>query len=189
MRRCLLILLLSFSLAISGSVLAAPSWTFDDPDEIAGWSAVNQCNIAVEDGVLKTESTGADPYIFPGGEWNTVDWEPFDGGAYSTIYMLLKVNVASTWQVYYTTEENGAWGEEQRQNFELEASDDFVEVAFVMERGGWQEHTVNHFRIDPGTVAGVIAEIDYISLESPMAPVESKGKLTVLWSELRRYVR
>ena len=55
-----------------------------------------------------------------------------------------------------------------------------------MERGGWQEHTVNHFRIDPGTAAGVMAEIDYISAESPIAAVEGKGKLLVLWSELRR---
>ena len=186
MKQCFVIVSLTVLLIVGGSALAAPTWTFDDPEDIATWTAINQCEVVVENGVLKTESTGGDPYIFPGGEWNTVDWEPFDGATYSTIYMRLKVNVAGTWQVYYTTEENGAWGEEQRQNFDVEAMDDFADVAFVMERGGWQEHTVNHFRIDPGTAAGVIAEIDYISLENPVAPVESKGKLPVLWSQLKQ---
>ena len=186
MKRCIMALSLGLLLTLSGLAIAAPTWTFDDPDELATWSAINQCNVVVEDGMLKTESTGGDPYIFPGGEWNTVDWEPFSGAEYTTIYMRLKVNTTNDWQVYYTTEEDGAWGEEQRQNFTVEASDDFVNVAFVMERGGWQEHMVNHFRIDPGTAAEIIAEIDYISLENPMTPVDSTGKLPVLWSELKR---
>ncbi|MBD3184907.1 hypothetical protein GF312_21675 [Candidatus Poribacteria bacterium] len=188
MRRFLfLIISISFLLVFTGILWAAPSWTFDDPEEIDTWSAVNQCNYSVENGVLITESTGGDPYLFPGGEWNVVDWEPFSGAAYTTIYMRLKLNQASTWQVYYITEENGTWGEEQRQNFELEASDDFVDVTMVMERGGWQDHTVNHFRIDPGTVAGVVAEIDYISLE-PLAAsaVDSKDKIATTWAKIKK---
>jgi hypothetical protein len=175
MKKCLMALSLSLLLVLSGLALAAPTWTFDSPDDIATWSAINQCNVSVENGVLKTESTGADPYFFPGGEWGVVDWEPFSGADHSIIYMRVMVNVESTWQVYYITEENTAWGEEQRQNFVISATGSLENVEFLMEDGGWQEHTVTNFRIDPGTEAGVIAEIDYISLESPAAPVKQQG--------------
>ena len=186
MKKYFLILSFAFLLAIVSSALAAPTWTFDDPEDIAAWSGMNQVNVVVEDGLLKTESTGGDPYLYPGGSGSEVDWEPFDGAVYSTIYMSLKVNVAGVWQIYYTTEEDGAWSEAQHQNFDVQASDDLVNISIVMENGGWQEHTVNHFRLDPGTAVGVIAEIDYISLESPVSPVESRGKLPVLWSELKK---
>ncbi len=176
---------LSLLLVVSGLASAAPTWTFDSPDDIASWTAINALNVVVEDGMFKTESTGGDPYFFPGGDWNNADWDPFPGAVHSTIYMRLKVNVTGDWQVYYTTEENAAWGEEQRQNFTVEATDDLTDVTFVMESGGWQEHSVNHFRIDPGTTEGVIAEIDYISLEGVVSPVESKGKLPALWSKLK----
>ena len=186
MKKCLMALSFSLLLVLSGLALAAPMWTFDSPDDIATWSAINQCNVSVENGVMNTESTGADPYFFPGGEWAVVDWEPFSGADHSIIYMRIMVNVESTWQVYYITEENTAWGEEQHQNFVISATGDLENVEFLMEDGGWQEHTVTNFRIDPGTEAGVIAEIDYISLESPAAPVSSKGKLAVQWSALNR---
>lgn len=186
MKKYLLIVSFVFLLVIGGSALAAPVWTFDNPEDIAAWSGMNQVNIVVENGLLKTESTGGDPYLYPGGSGGEVDWEPFDGSVYSTIYMRLKVNLAGDWQVYYITEEDGAWSELQHQNFALEASDDFVDVAVVMESGGWQEHTVTRFRLDAGTAVGVIAEIDYISLEGLVTPVESRGKLPALWSELKR---
>jgi hypothetical protein len=186
MKRYTMLISLSLLLVVSKLATAVPMWTFDDPDEIATWGAITDCSLSVENGMLKTESTTADPYFFPGGEWATADWEPFSGAEHSTIYMRLKVNRAGEWQVYYTTEENGNWGEDQRQNFTVEATGDFADVTFVMERGGWQENTVNHFRIDPGVEAGITAEIDYISLESLATPVESKGKLAALWSALKR---
>jgi len=151
-------------LVTAGSGLAAPTWTFDDPCDTVPLHNVEHCIVVLRDGLLKVVSTGTDPYFFRGGGWDFADWEPFDGATYSTIYMRLKVNITSTWQVYYIAEENGEWGEEQQQDFNLEATDDFVDVVFVMERGGWQERTIKSLRIDPGTAAGVIAEIDYISL-------------------------
>ena len=61
-------------------------------------------------------------------------------------------------------EEYGNYAEAQRQNFQVNASDDFQDLEFVMERGGWQERTITGFRLDPGTIGGVEAEIDYLSL-------------------------
>jgi hypothetical protein len=168
-----------------------PEWTFDDPAEVEGWSAINQTDLTVEDGMLKTVSLGGDPYLFPGGEWNTRDWEPFSGKEFPTIYLRVKANETNTWQVYYSTEEEAAWSENQRQNFDVEATGDFVDVEVVMERGGWQERTVIGFRIDPGTSEGIEAEIDYISLKGHPAPpgkltaVETNGKITTSWGQLK----
>ena len=175
------------TLLLITSALAAPKWTFDDPKEIAGWTGINQCKISVEKGVLKTESTGTDPYFYPGGAGNKVDWAPFSGAAYTTIYMKLKVNVTNDWQVYYISEEDANWSEGQHQNFTVTTKGaDFFDLAVKMESGGWQQHKITRIRIDSGTIVGVIAEIDYISLEGPMAPVNSNGKLPVLWSDLKR---
>lgn len=187
MRRGFVIVMsISFLFVLSGLATAAPAWKFDDPGDIAKWGAFNQCNISVGNGALKTESTGADPYFFPGGDWNNADWEPFSGAANPTIFMRMKVNRVGVWQVYYTTVENASWGEEQRQNFDVQAAANFTDIVFNMDRGGWQEHTVNHFRIDPGTEAGIIAEIDYISLNSPVTPVHKMGKLAIQWGALKQ---
>ena len=167
------------------AVAEPPEWTFDDPSEIEGWGAINQADLTVENGVLKTVSLGGDPYFFPGGEWNTRDWEPFSGAEATTIYLRVKVNTTNDWQVYYVTEEETGWAESQRQNFPVEATGDFVDLEFVMERGGWQERTVTGFRIDPGTVEGIEAEIDYISLKGGPTAVEANGKITTSWGQLK----
>lgn len=173
-------------ISITNGFAAAPSWNFDDPAEIATWTAINQCKLSVANGMLRTESTGGDPYFFPGGEWNKVSYEPFSGATYKNIYMRLKVNETNDWQIYYVTKENTTWGEVQQQTFKVEAKPDFSNIAFLMERGDWQKNTVTRFRVDPGTKAGIIAEIDYISLESPITAVDGKGKLSVAWSALKR---
>jgi hypothetical protein len=177
---------ITITLCYLGVAFAAPpEWTFDDPAEIEGWSAINQAELTVEDGVLKTVSLGGDPYFFPGGEWNTRDWEPFSGEEFTTIYLAVKVNKTDTWQVYYATEEDTSWREDQRQNFEAPATGDFVALEFVMERGGWQERTVTGFRIDPGVSEGIEAEIDYISLNGAPASVEASGKTAISWGQLK----
>lgn len=181
------ICMVAITLGCFGVAVAQPEWTFDDPAEIEGWGAVNQLELTVGNGVLKTVSLGGDPYFFPGGEWNTRDWEPVNGGEATTIYLRVKVNETNTWQVYYSTEEETGWSENQRQNFEVEATGDFVDLEFVMERGGWQERTVIGFRIDPGTSEGIEAEIDYISLRGvpKTTAVEASGKITTSWGQLK----
>ncbi|MBD3184906.1 hypothetical protein GF312_21670 [Candidatus Poribacteria bacterium] len=144
-----------------------PEWLFDEDEDIQMWQGANQLEVPELDDVkdqkgetrsiLRLVSTGGDPYIFPDGNWQGFipDIIPFDGGEYDTIYVGVRTNVSSTWQVYYITEEDGVYAEAQRQNFQVNASDDFQELEFVMERGGWQERTITGFRLDPGNVAGV----------------------------------
>lgn len=180
-----------------------PEWTFDDEDDIMNWGGMNQLEPLELDEVkdskgetrtiLRTVSTGSDPYVFPDGGWGgfIADIEPFDGGEYDTIYIGVRANVTSTWQIYYISDEDGAYSEAQRQNFPVSQSDDFEDLEFVMVEGGWQERMIRGFRLDPGTLAGVEAEIDYLSLRGipeGVAPkaVEYIGKLAVTWGDIKR---
>jgi len=179
----------------------APTWTFDDKDaedELANWSAGNQLDTLkikeVKDSkgekrkVLITKSLGGDPYMYPGGDGGNVDYVPFDGTVYDTIYMAIRVNIANTWQIYYVTAEEAGWAETQRQNFDVNSVDDFEDIEIKMTRGGWDKRHDVRFRIDPGTAAGVEAEIDYISLigsPNPDQAVKPAGKLAVSWGHLK----
>ena len=180
-----------------------PEWTFDDDDDIMNWGGINQLlpleldEVKDKKGetrtILRTVSTGSDPYVFPGGDWSgfTADIEPFDGGEYDTIYIGVRANVTSSWQIYYISDEDGAYSEAQRQNFPVSASDDFEDLEFVMVEGGWQDRMITGFRLDPGTLANVEAEIDYLSLRGipeDVAPkaVEYTRKLAVTWGDMKR---
>lgn len=97
-----------FSMVLNTSTTAAkvdpPQWTFDDKeakDELKKWVNVNQLKPlkldTVKDGsgkirsVLKTESLGGDPYMFPGGGWNVRTYEPFNGKEFDTLYIGVRV--------------------------------------------------------------------------------------------------
>lgn len=178
-----------------------PQWLFDGPeaeDELQDWGAVNQITpLEIDEvkdaagetrGVLLTESLGNDPYMFPGADWNNANYEPFPGDTYFTLSMSVRVNQAATWQIYYVTMGNLAWGEVMRQNVDIPAGADFQDVEVVLERGGWQDDDVKVFRIDPGTAAGVVAEIDYISFTGPpdgAKAVDAHAKLATQWAALR----
>ena len=179
-----------------------PEWIFDDEDEIRNWGGMNQLGpLEIDDAkdkkgdtrsVLKTVSLGVDPYVFPDGNWNgfIAEIEPFDGGEYDTIYIGVKSNLTNNWQIYYITDEDGQYSERQRQNFQVPKSDDFQDLEFKMETGGWKEEMITGFRLDPGTVGGVEAEIDYLSLRgipegaTPEA-VDYSGKLAVTWGAIK----
>lgn len=183
----------------------APEWTFDGADaedELELWVTLNQLQpLEIDEvvdqfgekrSVLLTESTGGDPYMYPGGSGNNVDYEPFEGEDFFTLYMGVRVNTPGNWQIYYITQEDAAWAEVQRQNFMVDSVDEFQDMEIVLERGGWQDHLVTNFRIDPGTAAGVESEIDYISflgIPGGVQSVNPQSKLSTTWATLRAYVR
>ena len=180
-----------------------PEWVFDNKDEIKNWGSANQLQpLAIDTAknkkgdkvtITKTVSLGTDPYIFPDGGWAGFlagVQQPFDGKKYPIIYIGVRVNVTSTWQIYYYTDQDSAYSERQVQNFPVDASDDFVDLKFNMSTGGWQEEEIRGFRIDPGTFAGVEAEVDYVSFRGVPGgmtkAVESKRKLAITWGEMKK---
>ena len=178
-----------------------PQWLFDGPDaedELEAWTAVNQLlPLEVDEvkdaagetrSVLLTESTGGDPYMFPGADWNNANYEPFPGDTYNLMSMSLRVNQAATFQVYYITMADAGWGEVMRQNFDVPAGADFQDIEVELERGGWQDSDIKVFRIDPGTAAGIEVEFDYISFTGPpegVKAVDPHAKLATQWGRLR----
>jgi hypothetical protein len=85
---------------------------------------------------------------------------------------------------HYITQKDGKWAELQRQNFEVNAEKDFEDIEVKLERGDWNKRTVVGFRIDPGTAAGIEAEIDYISftgIPNKANTVDAREKLTTTW--------
>ena len=183
--------------------LLPPEWVFDKKDEIANWGGINQLapleigTVTDEKGakrtVLKTKSTGVDPYVFPDGGWAGFipDIEPFSGAKYGTIYIGVRVNMANAWQIYYYTKEDPTYSENQRQNFQVDAIDVFKDLEFKMTEGGWKDKTIKGFRLDPGTAAGVEAEIDYISLRGlpegiKKVAVDRNDKLATTWGNLKK---
>lgn len=179
----------------------APTWTFDDKDaekELSGWGGMNQLEpLKIKEvndkkgekrKVLITKSLGGDPYMYPGGDGGNADYVPFDGTVYDTIYMAIRVNVPNTWQIYYRSQEDPGWNENQHQNFDVNSVDDFEDIEVEMTQGGWDKRHEIRFRIDPGTALGVEAEIDYISLTGPPnqeEAVKPAGKLAVSWGHLK----
>ena len=201
-RTCLALAIMAASATLAyGQDGLVPQWLFDGPDaedELVDWGAQNQLLPLELDevkdgagetrGVLLTESTGGDPYMFPGANWNVANYEPFPGDTYNILSMSLLVNQANTWQVYYVVVGDLAWGEVMRQNFDVPAGDDFQDIEVELERGGWQDGDVKIFRIDPGTAAGVVAEIDYISFTGPpegVKAVDPQAKLATQWGRFR----
>jgi len=195
-------LLLGFSITGICQDNLPPEWIFDDDEEIVHWSGMNQLAPLELDtvndkkgekrNVLLTVSTGADPYVYPDGAGNGFigDIEPFSGEDYGIIYIGVRVNVSNAWQIYYITGDDGTYSERQRQNFQVNATGDFEDLEFEMTEGGWQEKTITGFRLDPGTIAGIEAEIDYISLrglpEGMLKAVDKVGKLAGTWGSLKK---
>jgi hypothetical protein len=196
------LLLFGFSTKCMCQVLP-PEWVFDDKAEIANWGGMNNLaplevgTVTDEKGakrtVLKTKSTGVDPYVFPDGGWQgfIADIEPFDGKKYDTIYIGVRVNMANAWQIYYMTKEDPTYTENQHQNIQIDSVDEFKDFEFKMIEGGWNKKTIKGFRLDPGTASGVEAEIDYLSLRGvpagvKKAAVDSNDKLAITWGSLKR---
>ena len=57
----------------------------------------------------------------------------------------MKVNKSGTWQIYYITKDDATYSERQRQNFQVNKTDDFVDLEFKMVTGGWQGAAVGTF--------------------------------------------
>ena len=119
---------------------------------------------------------------------NVANYEPFPGDIYNILSMSLRINQAATFQVYYVTMVDGAWGEVMRQNFDVPFGADFEDIEVELQRGGWQDSDIKGFRIDPGTAAGIVVEIDYISFTGPpegVKAVDPHAKLATQWARLR----
>jgi len=193
-----------FLAVLSAMAAQGPEWTFDGPDaaqELKNWVDLNQLEplkietVKDQDGldrkVLITKSLGGDPYMFPGGGWNQADYDSFSGKEHPVLYLGVRVNTPNRWQIYWVSKEDGNWSEAQHQDFDVNAVDEFQDIEVEITAGDWQKKTILRFRIDPGTSAGVEAEIDYISFNGPISTgkpgaVDPKDKLATTWARIKK---
>ena len=167
-----------------------PEWTFDDVADLADWRDCHNLSPAsnivkvkstngVERNVLRLRTTGDNPYIYPGG--SVPNWESFSGDEHKIIYIGVRVKRSDTWQIDYVTGKSGSYEDAQSRKFLVNATPDFVDLEFDMQ---W-ESTIRSFRIHPGTNMNKVTEIDYLSLQGPVAVTKPPRKLATTWGRIK----
>jgi hypothetical protein len=167
-----------------------PEWTFDDVAELAEWqdyhdlepiSIIKKIRDAkgIERSVLVINTTGDNPYVYPGG--SVPNWDSFSGYDNETIYIGLRVEESDLWQIDYITSRSGQYDQEKSKKFPVEASPDFVDMEFEMR---WDD-MITGFRIHPGTNRNRTAEIDYVSLRGPVKVTPSPRRLATTWGRIK----
>ena len=170
--------------------MGPPEWTFDDVAELADWqdhhnlvpaSTITKVRDSrgSERNILTIETTGDNPYIYPGGA--VPRWEPFSGYDYGTIYIGARVKESDEWQVDYITTESGEYDEARSQKFSVDATKDFADLEFEML---WDD-MIRGFRIHPGTTKNKKTELDYVSLRGPVEVTKAPRRLATTWGRIK----
>jgi hypothetical protein len=192
--------ILAVAVCFSAELFAAeldpenPEWLFEERNDTEGWGNQNSITIiGAEDGVLKLETTGTDPYIFCGMIDNAAlvwaDQPPYlnvDASDHPILYagMSLSENNNKV-AFYYVTEDDAQWSERQVKRWEnLVPTGEMEQFEFEMEWSG----TITGLRMDFSDEAGIEIEIDYLSFVGhPGEPeaVEPSGKAAAAWAEIK----
>ena len=170
--------------------IGPPEWTFDDVADLSDWQDYHDIvpvskiikvkdSKGVQRSVLRIESTGDNPYIYPGG--SVPSWEPFDGYEHGTIYIGVWVQESDIWQVDYITTRTSDYSNEQSRKFRVEAKPDFMDLEFEMQ---W-ENMISGCRLHPCTDKSKLTEIDYVSLRGPVIVTQSPRRLATTWGRIK----
>ncbi len=129
---------------------------------IAGWRPSRHGKLSLQDGALRVEATGGDPFIQTGAV------PTFEGKA--VIKMRMKSDSKGAGQFFWASGRQRRFGPQQRLNFAPQHDGRWHEYAIPFEVKGvlWS------IRIDPATAPGVI-EFDWIRLCTPA------GKVLARW--------
>jgi len=145
------------------------SWDFRTAGNAEGWRPTHDLtSFTVLGGVLKTTSTGADPYM----HGPDVD---IDAALYPYLKVKMKVSAGSSAEFFWTLQgmEHELAGYEL--SFNLIADNYFHEyLIYVGNHNKWQGKVVR-LRLDPTTVSGAKIEIDYIQVLSLGPRLEIKN--------------
>ncbi len=146
-----------------GIVWEQPVWEFnfdDDPDD---WTSVNDlAPFEVKGGILRTRSTGGDPYMHSPPV--RVEAEKF-----KTLVLRLRiqfpVGAQPIGQVFWVREDDPNWSESKSVKFPLPTDGQWHELRIDLSQSPEWRGTITQIRLDPGAGAGIIVEFDYVRLE------------------------
>ncbi|NIA30416.1 MAG: T9SS type A sorting domain-containing protein [Actinobacteria bacterium] len=169
MKRILFFVALFIALHSSFAEDILYSWDFATEGNSEGWRPTHDLTaFSVIGGVLKTTSTGADPYMH-GPSVN------IDAAKYSYLKVKMKVSAGSSAEFFWTLQ--GMAGEQAgyEQPFTLTADNHFHEyLVYVGKHDKWKGKVIR-LRLDPTTVSGAKIEIDYIQVLSLGPRLEIKN--------------
>jgi len=146
-----------------GVVWEQPVWEFnfdDDPDD---WTPVNDlAPFEVKGGVLRTRSTGNDPYMHS---------PPIrvDAAKFKTLVLRLRVQLPEgslpVGQVFWVREDDPHWSESKSVKFPLPTDGQWHELKIDLSQSPEWRGVVTQIRFDPGGGTGITVEIDFVRLE------------------------
>jgi len=146
-----------------GVVWEHPVWEFnidDDPDD---WTPVHDlAPFEVRGGILRTESTGGDPYMHS---------PPIriDAAKFKALVLRLRVQFPAgaqpIGQVFWVREDEQNWSESKSVKFPLPTDGQWHELKVDLSQSPEWRGTVTQIRLDLGSGTGIIMELDYVRLE------------------------
>ncbi|MCS7263545.1 MAG: hypothetical protein NZ805_01780 [Armatimonadetes bacterium] len=146
-----------------GVIWERPVWEFNFDDDPDGWIPVHDLEpFEVKGGILKTRSTGNDPYMHS---------PPIqiEAAKFRTLILSLKVQFPEgahpIGQVFWVSDDDPNWSESKSVKFPIPTDGQWHELKVELSQSSEWRGTITQLRLDLGGGAGIIAEIDFVRLE------------------------
>jgi len=123
-------------------------WTFEAGE--GGWTALHDCTVAAEKGVLKITSTGNDPYLRS---------PAFKADGPLVVRMRMRSSAGGGGQVFWATAKAQGFDQSRSAHFEIVHDGQWRDYDVPLEAAG----TLAALRLDPATAPGII-EVQLIEL-------------------------
>lgn len=140
-----------------------PIWEFDTDGDPEGWIAVHDLTpITVYGGVLKTKSTGIDPYMHsPPLQLNAKDFRTL----VLRIRIKFPLGAHPIGQIFWVRADDARWDERKSLRFSLPTDGRWHTITVNLRRSPEWKGVITQLRFDPGTGKGIIVGIDFLRLE------------------------
>lgn len=146
-----------------GIVWETPNWEFNIDDEPDDWESANHlAPFEVRGGVLKTHSTGGDPYMHS---------PPIriDAQKFRTLAFRLRVqfppDAQPTGQVFWVRDDDPNWSESKSVHFPLPTDGQWHEGQVNLSASPEWKGIITQLRLDLGSGIGIVMELDFVRLE------------------------
>ncbi|MBU7004508.1 MAG: hypothetical protein HXS50_02990 [Theionarchaea archaeon] len=141
-----------------------PNWEFNGEDS-EGWTNTNMLEfLYVDDGVLSTGSTGADPFMV--GPSIRID-----GRQDAIVQIRMKTSKGGAGQVFWVTKESPHYSESKSVSFQVAGDGTFHVYNVSIGQNPLWNGTIRQVRIDPVDVGEVDIEIDYIRIPESVTSI------------------
>ncbi|GBC98079.1 hypothetical protein HRbin17_00574 [bacterium HR17] len=146
-----------------GVVWERPVWEFNTDSDPDDWTPIHDlAPFEVANGILHTRSVGADPYMHS---------PPIRVAATQSRTLVLRLrvqvplNAQPIGQVFWTRDDDPQWSESKSVKFPLPIDGQWHELRVDLSGSPEWRGTITQLRLDPGSGAGIVVELDFVRLE------------------------